>query len=721
MRISKDLLFSGTSALPLHLQSEASECGLACLAMIASYHGHETDLTELRKRFPISLKGVTLEQLIEMAEQLGFSSRPLRLELDEVKHLRLPCILHWDLSHFVVLKSIRRDIVTILDPAFGEVKFPLQAISGHFSGIALELAPNLDFRRKSAPVGIELRHLIGKVSGLKRGLLQLLILAAVLEVVSLLTPMLNQWITDEAIVSGERELLGTLCISIVLLGISHAGVSALRTWIGLYISTSFSMQWMSNVMGHLLRLPIDYFERRHLGDVVNRFGSVRAIETMLTTAMVDVLLDGVLAISTLIMMFVYNPALAAVTLGVVVLYSLLRWLRYNAVRVANQGLIVKQALEQSYFLETIRGIRSIKLFNREHERKSSWLNRMVAVTNANLMMQKLDLNFSTSWSCLSAVERGLIFWLGAIAVIDGRMTLGMLFAFLSYKEQFTSRINTLINRFVDFKMLGIQSERLADIVLTQPEERLGTPTQDIPDDLTLSFDRVSFRYGSGDGNILNNISLSIKPGECIAIVGASGGGKTTMMKLMLSILKPTTGKVMLGGIPLAKLGLRQYRYIIATVMQDDQLYAGSIYDNICFFDTKPDKNWLETCARYAGIHDEIVAMPMAYHSLVGDMGTVLSGGQKQRVLVARALYKRPRILFLDEATSHLDTKNEELMNKAIASLAITRIIIAHRPQTIAIADRVLRIEGGRLKEESIVKATSQPLISRDTQQTALPS
>jgi ATP-binding cassette, subfamily B, bacterial CvaB/MchF/RaxB len=352
------------------------------------------------------------------------------------------------------------------------------------------------------------------------------------------------------------------------------------------------------------------------------------------------------------------------------------------------------------------------LFNREHERKSSWLNRMVAMTNADLVMQKLNLTFNTAWACLSAVERGAVFWLGAIAVIDGHMTLGMLFAFLSYKEQFTSRVNTLIDKFVDFKMLGIQSERLADIVMTPAEQRPGMPTQEVPDDLTLAFDKVSFRYGPGEQNVLSNVSFAIRPGECIAIVGPSGGGKTTTMKLMLSILQPGAGKVTLGGMPLAKLGLRQYRGVIATVMQDDQLYAGSMYDNICFFDAKPDKAWLETCARYAGIHDEIVAMPMAYHTLVGDMGTVLSGGQKQRVLVARALYKKPRILFLDEATSHLDVANEAVLNRAIAALEITRIIIAHRPQTIAIADRIIRIEGGRAREEPPAKAPETVLMSR---------
>lgn len=699
MHIDKNLRLKLDGKLPLLLQSEASECGLACMAMIASYHGYLTDIAELRKHFTVSLKGMTLDHIIAVADNLGINSRPLRLELDELPSLQTPCILHWDINHFVVLKSVKNNVVTLYDPASGQMRYKLSAVSDHFTGVALELTPNFDFKRKTPPPGLQLGNLVGKVVGLRRGLLQVLALAVVLETIALLLPMLNQWITDEALVSGEHELLTMLCAGIIFLGLTQAAIAALRTWIGMYISTSFSLQWMANVMTHMLRLPIDFFERRHVGDIVNRFNSVRTIEHMLTSGMVDALLDGLLAIGTLTMMYVYSPALAMVTSLTVLLYVGLRWGRYNSVRMTNQGLIAKQALEQTYFLETVRGVRSIKLFNREHERRASWINRLVSVTNADLAMQKLNLSFSTAWSLLSSIERGAILWMGAMAVIDGRMTLGMLFAFLSYKEQFASRVNALVDRVVDFKMLSIQTERLADIVMAAPEESVGALRPDVPGDLTLALEKVSFKYSASEPPVLLNVSLQIKPGQCVAIVGASGQGKTTMIKLMLGVLKPTAGQVTLGGMPVQKIGLRKYRDVIATVMQDDQLYAGTIYDNICFFDAKPDRTWLERCAQLANVHAEIVEMPMGYHTLVGDMGTVLSGGQKQRVLLARALYKRPKILFLDEATSHLDLVNEAAISEALVALDITRIMIAHRPQTIAIADRVLRIEKGRMLED----------------------
>ncbi len=721
MSTSKELKFDLSHRLPVILQTEATECALACIAMIASYYGHGTDLPELRKRFDISLKGATLNRVVEIADQLGMSSRPLQLALDELSHLQTPALLHWDLNHFVVLKMVKGNWVYLHDPAIGEIRLSLKELSEHFTGVALELSPGLNFQRKAAQPPIQLSAVVGRLVGLKRGLMQLAALALVLETFSLVLPILTQWITDEAIVAGNHDLLTMLGLGMVAIGISTAVISAVRSWIGIYISTHFNLQWMSNVMGRLLKLPVNYFERRHLGDIVSRFGAVRTIEHGLTSATIDAALDGLMACGTLIMMLVYSPALTAVTLGAVLLYAVLRWLRFDTEKAAATGVITKQAKEQTYFLETIRGVRSIKMFNRENERRAAWMNLWVEATNAGLVMQKLNLLFGTSWSFISTIERAWVFWLGASAVIDHRLSLGMLFAFLSYKEQFSGRVNQLIDRLVEFRMLSISVERLADIVLTAPEERTTVPKKEVPDNLTLKIKNVSFRYAADDHLILDNASLTIQPGECIAIIGPSGCGKSTFLKLMLGILKPGKGKIQLGGLTIDQLGLRNYRNVISSVMQDDHLFSGSVYDNIGFLDPKPDSEWLRECAKAACIHDEIMEMAMGYHTLVGDMGTVLSGGQKQRVLLARALYNRPRILFLDEATSHLDMENEAKIGNAIATLNITRIMIAHRPQTIAIADRVFLLKNGKfvnlVKRVDAIDGQDKPAMPALTQST----
>lgn len=700
MSFLRQIKFGFGKHLPVVLQSESSECALACIVMIMNYHGNGIDIAELRKQFLVSLTGATLASMSEFVARAGMTSRSLRLDLEELGHLQTPAILHWDLNHFVVLKGVHGKSVHIHDPAYGALKLSVTEVSQRFTGVALELAPNLQFKRQAAKPPIELRTLIGRVVGLKRGLIQLLGLAVVLEAIALGMPLVSQLITDEAILGRNTNLLSLLAFGLVGLGISSAVIGAVRSWIGIYISTNFNLQWMSNIMGRLLKLPVEYFERRHVGDIVSRFGAVRTIEHGITSATIEALLDGMLAIGTLAMMLLYSPSLAGVTLSAVTIYGLLRWWRYGAERVATIGTIAKEAKEQTYFLETVRGARSIKMCNRENERRAAWINLSVDSVNARLVTQRLALVFGTSRSFIETIERALVFWLGGKAVMNGQMSLGMLFAFISYKEQFSSRVNTLIGRVVDFRMLGVSVERLADIVLTAPEEMALQHRPEIPDDLTLRFENVDFRYSQDDRYILREMRLTVRPGECIAVIGPSGCGKTTCLKILLGILRPAKGKITLGGLSIEQLGLRNFRSVIATVMQDDQLFAGTIFDNIAFLDPKPDREWAQQCAEAACIHDEIRAMPMGYYTLVGDMGSVLSGGQKQRILLARALYRRPNILALDEATSHLDLNNEAKIAQAIASLNITRIMIAHRPQTIAIADRVLRLDNGILVDVS---------------------
>ena len=292
-------------------------------------------------------------------------------------------------------------------------------------------------------------------------------------------------------------------------------------------------------------------------------------------------------------------------------------------------------------------------------------------------------------------------WLAALAVMDNSFSVGMLFAFISYKDQFSQRIAALIDKLFELRMLRLHGERVADIVLTKPEADLNDVEID-PAHLqaTIEIRNIAFRYADSEPHVLKDFNLTIPAGQCLAITGASGCGKTTLLKLMLGLMEPTEGEILVGGVPLKQLGLSNYRQLLGTVMQDDQLFAGSINDNICFFDPQPDQQRIQHCAQLAAIHQEILAMPMNYNTLVGDIGSGLSGGQKQRILLARALYKNPKLLVLDEATSHLDVWNEKLVNAAIRDIALTRILVAHRPETIGMAERVVVLEQGRVVQDS---------------------
>jgi ATP-binding cassette subfamily B protein RaxB len=690
--------FGARRRLPLFLQTEAAECGLASLGMIAWFHGHRIDLAGLRRRFTVSLKGATLAHLMQIAGRLDLAPRPLRLELEELPRLRAPCVLHWNLNHFVVLKSADSRGLVIHDPAFGVRRLTLAEASKHFTGIALELAPTMQFKPVDERRRLRLRDLTGPVVGLKRSLAQVFILALALQAIAIVAPFHMQWVVDGAVVSGDRDLLTVLGLGFLLLTVIQVTLTALRSWIVLYVSTSLNLQWVANVFSHLLRLPVSYFEKRHLGDVVSRFGAVTVIQRTLTSSFVEAIIDGIMAAATLAMMVVYSVTLAMVAIVAVACYGMLRWAFYQPLRRATEEQIVHSAKQQSHFLETVRGVQSIKLFGRQEERRSRWLNLVVDTTNQDLATQKLGLGFRSANGLVFGVERIAIVWLGALLVLDSAFSVGMLFAFMSYKEQFSARVAGLIDKMIDLRMLGLQGERLADIVLTPPEHDSPSVAAD-GIDASLEVRAVSFRYSDTEPLVLLNCSFTVAPGESVAIVGPSGCGKTTLLKLMLGLLAPTDGKILAGGMDIQKLGIDRYRKLVGTVMQDDQLFAGSIADNVSFFDPSPDQGAVERCARLAAVHDDIAAMPMGYNTLIGDMGAALSGGQKQRILLARALYKQPRILFLDEATSALDVQKERAVNDAVRSLALTRIVIAHRPETIASAGRVIVLQGGRVAQD----------------------
>jgi ATP-binding cassette subfamily B protein RaxB len=693
-----DVQFGARRRLPIFLQTEAAECGLAAIGMIACFHGHRIDLAGLRRRFTVSLKGATLAYLMQVAGRLHLAPRPLRLELDELGQLNAPCILHWDLNHFVVLKSADARGAVIHDPAFGLRRLTYAEISKHFTGIALELSPTADFHAADDRRRVRLRDLLGPVVGLKRALAQIFMLALALQAITVVTPFYMQWAVDGAVVSADRDLLTVLGLGFLLLAVIQVGISVLRSWVVLYLSTTLNLQWVANVFSHLLRLPVSYFEKRHLGDVVSRFGAVNTIQRTLTSSFVEALIDGVMAVATLAMMVVYSATLTAIAVAAVTFYGVLRWVFYGPLRRATEEHIVHSAKQQSHFLETVRGVQSIKLFGRQEERRSRWLNLVVDAVNQDLVTQKLGLGFRSANGLVFGVERIAIVWLGAILILDSAFSVGMLFAFVAYKEQFSARVAGLIDKMIDLRMLGLQGERLADIVLTPPEHESSTLPVDAIE-ASLEARALSFRYSDTEPFVLLNCSFSVAPGESVAVVGPSGGGKTTLVKLMLGLLPPTDGKILAGGVDIQKLGIDRYRKLVGTVMQDDQLFAGSIADNVSFFDPSPDQGAIERFARLASVHDDIAAMPMGYNTLIGDMGAALSGGQKQRILLARALYKEPRILFLDEATSALDVQKERAVNDAIRSLNLTRIIIAHRPETIASAERVIVLQGGRVTQD----------------------
>ncbi|TAK99722.1 MAG: peptidase domain-containing ABC transporter [Aquabacterium sp.] len=700
------LNFSLKSRTPVMLQTEAAECGLVCLAMVAGHHGHMMDLATLRSRHAISLRGSTLADLMGVAGMLKLTPRPLRLDLPHLNELKLPCILHWDFQHFVVLVGLKPGQVVIHDPASGVRLLALDEFSRHFTGVALEVLPSDEFVPRDERQRMSLWALMGRVPGLGGMLTQILGLALVLQLFAVLSPFFMQWVVDQALVSQDRDLVTVLGCGFLLMAVIQALVMGMRGWLLMVLGTSLNLHMSTRVFRHLIRLPMVWFERRHMGDIVSRFEALQVIQRTLTSGFVEALIDGVMALLTLAMMLLYAPTLAAVAVMAATAYAALRIAMHRPQQLATHEHIVCLARQHSHFLETVRGMQCIKLFSHEAPRTVAWHNLAVDQFNAGIRIQRVNVVYQAANSLLFGLENVITIWLGARMVLDsssaGAFSVGMLFAFMSYKTQFVQRIAGLIEKAMELRMLGLHTERVADIVRTPVE-----PTQELAAGAMpavkgrLDVRQLSFRYGDGEPLVLQGLSFSVEAGESVAIVGPSGCGKTTLLKILLGLMQPDDGLIEVDGVPLSHMGLSTWRRAVASVMQDDVLFAGSIGDNIAFFDTQPDHAWIEQCARMASIHADIVAMPMQYNTLVGDMGAMLSGGQRQRILLARALYRRPRILVLDEATSHLDVSRERSVNEAIKNLRLTRIIVAHRPETIASADKVLVLRDGMASLQEI--------------------
>jgi len=685
--------------VPVYLQNEATECGLCSIAMIADFHGYRTDLSSLRMRFSISRKGATLANLMTIAKSLKFETRALKLGLPAIGKLRVPCVLHWDMDHFVVLVSVNSRQAIIHDPAVGRRVLTLEEFSKHFTGVALELKPANDFAPAEERLQYTIPGLMGRMNGLKRALAQIFALGIALECVVVALPFFLQWVVDHALVSEDRDLLTVLALGFGLLVLVQGVIGAVRNWFLMALSTDVNFQWYGNVFAHLVKLPLDYFEKRHIGNITSRFTSVSTIQKALTNSFIQSIVDGIMVVGTLSMMLIYSGKLALITILTVILYAGMRSLLYFELRDAAAEQIVFAAQQTTHFYETTNGIQSIRLFDKGEQRRASWMNILADQFNAELRILRVRVTYESAQTLLFGLERILIVWLAARAVLDGAFTAGMLFAFVSYKDQFSTRLATLIDRLVDLKMLGLHGERVADIVMTSIEDdgsQDGVEATQLAAAATIELRNVSFRYAATDPFIFENVSLFVQAGECVAITGPSGCGKTTLVKVLLGLLQPEQGEVLVNGTPIKRIGLAAYRHLIGTVMQEDRLFSGSIAENISFFDPVPDWDRIRGATRQAAVDQEIEQMPMAYHTIIGSNGVGISGGQQQRILFARALYRNPHLLVLDEATSELDVANERIVNDTVKHLGLTRIIVAHRPDTIAMADRVVAFKNGQL-------------------------
>lgn len=686
--------FDKKGKLPIIFQEEIAECGHACVAMISGYFGHQLDLSGLRKVQPPSLKGVNLLDLIQLLERLHFRTRALKMPLSELASVPCPAIIHWNTNHFVVLKKVGKRKVTVHDPALGVCHYSFAEVAQSFTGIVLEVQkvqPECVYLPSEQKPG--LWYWMREVRGIKKSLFFLGLFSLTMELLSLINPLLIQYVTDDVIGSSSLTNLYVIAIGFILLLFFQLAIQYLRGQLVVFLTSSLTEQWASNIMQHLLKLPLSFFEKRQKGDIQAKFNAIEQIQRKISTDFVNTILDGLMIMLHLMIMLLYSALLTALCLLFTSIYCLIRYFSYQTLKQHMEKSITQHAKAASVFLETLRGILPLKAYNKERTYFNFWRNHYIAALNADVKVSRLQVLFTMLNQWLTQGEYLVLVCMGAVFILAHQCTLGMLMAFLSYRHIVSSKFMTFIQNVLDYKLISIQLTRLNDILVQEEEEtKKKSLFLSSTKEKGLSVQNVGFSYEPTGSPILKGLSLTLLPGEKVVITGASGCGKSTLLKVMMGLLKKTSGELKINGVAIEDFGIEQYRQLTASVLQEDSLLCGSILDNITFFDEQIDFDAVVCAAQYACIHETINQFPMGYETLVGDMGSVLSGGQRQRILLARALYKKPQFLFLDEATSHLDVETEMQINLALKQLDITQIIIAHRKETIAMADRIIAFE-----------------------------
>lgn len=683
--------------LPVVLQAARSECGLACLTMIASHHGHDVNLAGMRARFPVSMAGSRLSDLIDFASDLGLRTRAVRAPPEDLGYLKMPAILHWNARHFVVLKRVAGRHAIIHDPASGLRRIPIAALGQSYDGVALELEPGEDFSPQSTTAHVSLRDAWGPIRGGVAAVAQVIGLSLLVQVLALAAPLFLQIAVDRATGQGDSDVLFALALAFGGVFLIRAFAEAARGWTLLYYSNILNFQMLKRLFSRLLRLPPAYFETRHVGDIMSRMGSARTLQATMTEGFASGLIDVGLGLILIVTIAIYSlPACAVILITSGLLFAV-NLIVSGRMRVVQEEAIAATASEQSHMMESIRSASTIKLFAKEADRVGAWEGRYVKVVNQTIRLGRYSLSLRFIQEVIMAVQGLAVILIGVQEVLGGRLTVGAIAALVAYSQILAGHLNGFFVQFVQFRLLKVHLGRLADIIHSPLDVGWDAPSG-APQPIgshSIALRQVSFRYGAGEPDVLCEADLVIDGGSFVALTGRSGSGKSTIIRLILGLLQPTDGDVMVGGRPLSGLIVRAWRAGAAAVMQNDRLFSGTLAENIAFFDRAAEFERIREAARAADIDDHIMSLPMGYQTSVGDMGSTLSAGQHQRVLLARALYRRPKVLILDEGTANLDPESEARIVSVIKGLPVTRIIVAHRPALIDAADAVYTMSEGR--------------------------
>lgn len=678
--------------VPVIVQAEMAECGLACLAMVMSSYGRDVPLSTLRKSYPVSSRGLSFFDMQEICTAEGLQMTAYEAGGDDLEPLRLPAVVHWDQNHYVVLTEMKfgRSVV-VHDPAQGQLRYTWKAFLEHYSGFVAEIVPTPSFKRETVTGQASAWSVLRAVGTYRPLLTKLLVLSLFLELALLVSPLFLQSVVDEVLPVRDARLLFTLAAGFICVTLVKVTAKLARDWMGMAISGLVNASFKSSVFSHMLHLPLSWFDKRGLGIITTRFSSLASIQDIVSGGIVTMLIDAFLAIVMLGVMLAYSPMLAGVTVAVSLLTLLGTFLVQGAYTRANNEHIHAAGKEQNVLMEIIGGIAAVKFFGREAQQQRVFDAAMMRAENRSLDSLRLKTLHGATTFTIQALEEIVVVSLAAYLALEGSLSVGAMFGFYAYKQVFSTKMSGVAHAMMQIRLLRLHAETVGDITSSEREPAPKGAIQ-VSSRPALHVRHLTFRYPGASHHTLQGFNLEVAPGEVVGITGPSGAGKTTLLKLLTGALVPDSGAIFIDSIDITKLPPKDYRTVMSVVLQEDSLFTGTLLENITMFDPRPDPVRVIEAAMAAALHEDVLDMPMQYHMHIFASSPSLSGGQKQRLLLARAFYKNAPLLILDEATSHLDVQREKAVAQAIRDRGMTTVVVAHRQETLAGCDRVVRIE-----------------------------
>ena len=686
--------------VPEITQMSATECGLACLAMVLSYHGRQTSLSELRAQSGLGRDGLSALSLVKIARNFNMRVRAISLQQSDLSHVPLPAIIHWEFNHFLVVERWLQKGVDVVDPAQGRKRLSHDEFDKGFTGIAITLEPGVHFDRESASPKFSLgSYLFQYAKQTPLVIVEITGTSLLILGFGLISPLLTKFVVDEVLPLKLNSLMAVLGAGLLMLVVTQTAATLLREWLLVYLRARIDMRMMLDFFERMLMLPYKFFQVRSSGDLLARMASNSVIRDTLSNQLITTFLDG----STVIIYFFiliwqsWPFALLALLMGLFQVALLLGSNR--AIHDLAHRELTAQGKSQGYMAEALAGMATLKAAGAEQQAMEQWTNLFLEQLNISVRRNYVTVLVNGAQSTLRMIAPLALLWVGAIEVMNNTLSIGTMFALNALASAFLAPMASLVGSGQQLQVVRAHFERLADVSTAEPEQ---DRVKALPPPLLsgqIRLEHVSFRYDPETPEVLHDINLRIEAGQKVALVGRTGSGKSTLGKLLLGLYLPTEGQVLYDNFPLTSMDYQDVRRQFGVVMQDTALFSGSVRQNIALHDPSMKMEQVVWAAQMAAIHDEIGLMPMGYETMISEGGSAISGGQRQRLALARAVAHHPAILLLDEATSHLDVLTEQQVEHNLRSVHCTQVIIAHRLSTIREADLIVVLDHGTIVEK----------------------